>query len=81
MRRHLASSDLLPPYNVEGVYCNRYFFSCAVCLTLSDDQEKQDAIRRMTELMATQENIVPAMRENDLQVRAIMVRLSLRRYK
>ena len=43
----------------------------------ADDQEKQDAIRRMTELMATQENIVPTMRDNDQQVRATVVGMDI----
>ncbi|CAN0229612.1 unnamed protein product, partial [Laminaria digitata] len=34
----------------------------------TDDKEKQDAIQRMTELTVAQENIVPVMKANDLQV-------------
>ena len=41
----------------------------------ADDKEKQDAIQRMTELTVAQENIVPVMKANDLQVMEAVVSL------
>lgn len=51
------------------------WFFVAVGGGRAGDQEKQDAIQRMTELTVTQEKIVPLMKGNDLQVMETVVRV------